>query len=296
MINFFVKFFKSFLNLFSIIIFNLNPYLGSILEKMFSNKKIPNYFDLKYNSLNMENILCQDLKPIPKNLFLCYKTKNINSMIIQDLKKNNPGWTINLYDDNECFNFILKNYGDKLAKTFNDISDGPIKADIFRICILEYYGGVYLDIDCKLLKPLDQIITPNLTFGCGSCYKINWVDPAFMFSSKGNPILKNCINLYKNVISQQKYSYWGYSIVFSLAYILKNFINIENKTKTYLLSNYNQNIKLFKHSAKITCKNLYDIFCSGKINFINLHYLYDENDKIILLHNPDYDSHNHCFK
>lgn len=99
-----------------------------------------------------------------------------------------------------CYNFIKSNYNNNLAQLFLSIKDGPIKADLFRICILYKTGGVYTDIDNIILEPLDSIINKECTFGVGASYLPNLLNPAFMFSTKENPILLECINLYENLI------------------------------------------------------------------------------------------------
>ena len=72
---------------------------------------------------------------IPKDIYVCYKDKNIPDSVIKNIKDKNPGWTVHFYDDNECYQYILENHGDKLAKLFKSIPDGPIRADLWRVCI-----------------------------------------------------------------------------------------------------------------------------------------------------------------
>lgn len=262
----------------------------------FTIKKIPKY--IKNNTqLATTDILC-DNNIIPKNIFLCYKYKQIPSNIINQIQQLNPLWNIQVYGDLECYNFINQYYDNELAELFNNIPDGPIKADLFRICVLYIHGGVYIDLDCVLLKPLEQIILPNSTFGVGGSYILNRVDPAFLFSTPNNKILFNCIELYKNTISKFPYSYWHYSIVFNMAYVLSKFIKIKNKSKTYILTNYKQQIQIFKETVGYNFNIIFKSLC----NLDDYYYLKccklenKSNSPILLLHSDNYNSMLHQLK
>jgi hypothetical protein len=229
---------------------------------------------------------------IHKNLFLCYKNKNIPLSIIKDLKDKNPGWKIKLYDDKECADFIFTNYGELMYNLFKSIKDGPIKADLFRICILHYYGGVYSDIDNIILKPLDEIIQKGCTFGVGASFMPGIVNPAFFYSTKNNKILYECIELYKNIISQDPYSYWGYSIVYNMAFILNQYLEIKNKSSIIDLPYYNQIIQFYKEDYSYTAFEFIKCAFNPEYNLLRYVYLFnDKDEKIIALHNPEYNNH-----
>ena len=94
---------------------------------------------------------------IPKVIYICYKTKNIPEYIIPNWKKLNPDYKIKLYDNQDCIDFLEKEFGSEYVDTFNYIKDGPIKADFWRCCIIYKYGGIYADIDIKPVKPMIKI-------------------------------------------------------------------------------------------------------------------------------------------
>jgi hypothetical protein len=258
------------------------------------------YLNLLYNPpyYSHSSYLKQDITEwshakIPKNLFLCYKHKNIPSSIIKDLKELNPDWQIKLYDDTESADFIHNHYGVIMYNLFESIKDGPIKADLFRICILHYYGGVYSDIDNIILKPLDEIIQKGCSFGVGASFVPGIVNPAFLYSTKNNKILYECIELYKNVISRDPYSYWGYSIVYNMAFILNQYLEIKNTSSIIELPCYNQKIQFYKEDYSYTAFEFIKCAFNPKYNLLRYVYLFDDNTdkKIITLHNPEYNNH-----
>lgn len=81
----------------------------------------------------------------------CYKkTKLIN--------KNH---TIKLYDDADIHNLIKKHFPDDI-EIVKKIEKGAILADVFRYLILYLEGGIYSDMDCMPLKPIDDLFNDHL--------------------------------------------------------------------------------------------------------------------------------------
>lgn len=66
------------------------------------------------------------------------------------------GFKYNFMNDNQIDYFIKKHFNNKIYKAFKALPLGVMKADMWRYCVLYKYGGVYSDIDSKLVKPLSQ--------------------------------------------------------------------------------------------------------------------------------------------
>jgi len=94
---------------------------------------------------------------IPNDIYITYKTKKLPNYIISNIKKLNPTYTIHLYDDNDCIKFLNKFFSPKFVKIFNNINQGMYKADLWRLCILYIYGGVYCDVDLEHIVPINKI-------------------------------------------------------------------------------------------------------------------------------------------
>jgi len=258
----------------------------------------PRYY--KTTDFKESDIFLESVNFIPKKIYFCYENKNINNYIIEDIKKQNPEWEVFFYDDKECSEFIHSHIGDKMGNLFDRIKDGPIKADLFRICILYFNGGVYSDIDHIFLKPINEIINIDATFGLGASLgydKGMFINPAFMFSTQKNKILEETIQLYEDVISKEIYKYWDYSIVYSLYFILKKYIKgIKNESCIVHLKEQNQKIQFYREDYKFDVKDI--INCIRSINCSLMSYIYfinEKNQKIICVHRPEYNSKNHSF-
>ena len=104
---------------------------------------------------------------------------------------------LDLYKDDKFLTNYLKN--PKLYK-WSYITDR------LRVLILRDYGGVYVDIDCKIIKPLDYCLdnlSDNIKFFCGarqtrsnrSCL----FEVAVIGSVKNGRITNAILNSYKNI-------------------------------------------------------------------------------------------------
>ena len=79
---------------------------------------------------------------------------------VETLKKQNPRFKHHLYDDNDCREFIKNNFKPDVLEAYDCLIPGAYKADLWRLCILFIYGGIYLDIK---YKPLNGFKFINLT-------------------------------------------------------------------------------------------------------------------------------------
>jgi mannosyltransferase OCH1-like enzyme len=200
---------------------------------------------------------------IPKKIFLSYKTKNIPEYILKNWSSLNPGYEINLYDNDDCKQFLLENYTKEHVRLFDFLQDGPIKADFWRVCVLYKYGGVYSDIDIQLLVPIDYIINiePYITFI--TCNSIGGtLNPHFIITEKENQLLKKCIDQYMyKWKSGEEYSYWGYSITGILYKIFQKYVSEDVSEGIYIDRKNKKNMII---SEVGSLNNLKEIYCSYK--------------------------------
>jgi len=86
---------------------------------------------------------------IPANLFQTWHTKNLPPLMrnaVKSLQLQNPRFHYQLFDDNDCREFIKNNYASDVLHAFDTLNPGAYKADLFRYCVLYKLGGIYLDI------------------------------------------------------------------------------------------------------------------------------------------------------
>lgn len=78
----------------------------------------------------------------------------------------NPSWSYKEYSDNECHDFIQKNFDSIIVNAFKCINPlyGAAKADFFRYCLIYHFGGIYLDIKSTFTADLSQLVQKNDQF------------------------------------------------------------------------------------------------------------------------------------
>ena len=86
---------------------------------------------------------------IPLNIYQTWHTKDLPPLMKNAVNKiiyNNPRFNYQLFDDDDCRNFIKDNFDSSVLNAFDSLIPGAYKADLWRYCILYKNGGVYLDI------------------------------------------------------------------------------------------------------------------------------------------------------
>ena len=145
---------------------------------------------------------------IEKNIFQCYWNRSGNPLIndlINKHKSMNPDYNYYLYDDKDMDVFVNKHYNGEISECYNKLNITVAKADFWRYLVLYKYGGIYLDRDSSIEKPLNQLIKEEdqaIITEEGNPY--NYVQWALIFS-KEHPILKKTIELVCDNIKNNRY-------------------------------------------------------------------------------------------
>lgn len=150
-----------------------------------------------------------ETREIPLKIYQTWKTKNLPEKMhesVNRLKEKNPEFEYNLFDDNECYEFIKANFNDGVAEAYNKIIPGAYKADLWRYCVLYVNGGVYLDIkysnvgDFRLKELTDkEYFMADLDESGSGIYN------AFMICKAGNPKLRKAIEMVTKNVGEELY-------------------------------------------------------------------------------------------
>jgi mannosyltransferase OCH1-like enzyme len=145
---------------------------------------------------------------IQKNIFQSWYTKELHPLIqekIDFIQKLNPEYSYHLYNDNDMDIFVNEHYSGLISECYNKLNIIVAKVDFWRYLVLYKYGGIYLDMDSTIEKPLNELIrstdeaiisaegNPNL-----------YVQWALIFS-KDHLILKKTIDLVVSNIQNNSY-------------------------------------------------------------------------------------------
>jgi inositol phosphorylceramide mannosyltransferase catalytic subunit len=137
--------------------------------------------------------------PIPKYIWQTWKTKYLDPHIqqrVQYMLSMNPDYEYHLLDDNDLDNFVYYEYEEspEIIECYERLNIIVAKVDFWRYLALYKYGGVYVDMDSTISKPLDDLIRPEdnaiISAEGNPGYFVQW---ALIFNA-GHPILKRAID------------------------------------------------------------------------------------------------------
>ena len=96
---------------------------------------------------------------IPTYIWQTYKTKelpNTAAQMRETWHTKNPGWNLELYDDEDIESYIKSTWDKKFHDFYIHLPLGVMKADLWRYLILTTHGGVYTDIDSICKVPINE--------------------------------------------------------------------------------------------------------------------------------------------
>ncbi|WP_415327697.1 glycosyltransferase family 32 protein [Chryseobacterium sp. MMS23-Vi53] len=121
------------------------------------------------------------------------------------MKRNNPEYRYYFYDDNDIQKFITEEFPPEYIENYNKLTIGAAKADFFRYAILYKKGGIYLDIDSAMTRPLRSLIKEKdsavISVERHPGLYVQW---ALIFE-KGHPFLKKTLELMLDNIKTHRY-------------------------------------------------------------------------------------------
>jgi mannosyltransferase OCH1-like enzyme len=184
-----------------------------MIQSLYHKKDLTKYnlYNEYKKKLKISYPLKKNYNPvIPLNIYQTWHTKNLPEKMFKTIKliKNlNPRFNYQLFDDNDCREFIKNNFDLKVLHTFDSLIPGAYKADLWRYCILYKNGGIYLDIK---YRPLNNFRFITMT------EKEHWVLDAdnfgiynaLMVCKPGNEVLLKAIN---KIVENVKNKYYGNS-------------------------------------------------------------------------------------
>lgn len=153
------------------------------------------------------NLLNSD-QNIPK---LIWQTAKDYSQIHNNSKKlikswftKNPGYQWLFMDDFRCENFIRDNFNKEFYDMYKALPLGIMKADVWRVCVVYAYGGIYIDTDCECIMPIDSWIQNNSLIVAEEVPCGDIANYAFAASPR-HPALLSAINRFVELYNSDTY-------------------------------------------------------------------------------------------
>jgi len=210
---------------------------------------------------------------IPQKVFYTFYTNKIwDTEIGTTMKtdiKNNPEFTFEFYNDDDCLLFIRKNFDERVLIAFQQLIPGAYKADLVRLLLLYVYGGVYIDVGHYLAVPLQDILGDHelvltedldLRYGHG---KHLGIYNAFIASIPKHAFIRECIDIIVNQVHNLNYGMSCWDItgphilgkVYKKYYPLKEGIHDNGKLKMIAFKKFDTRDIFFGNQILIYDKN-----------------------------------------
>lgn len=235
-----------------LIIFNLN---------LFTYKKIPK---------KTKNILYKTLS----NTIKIFRT-NYDLIVDKEMYKNcheewfrlNNNIEMLWFDNRDCDKF-MKTQNKRIYNAYKILIPGAFKADLFRLCILYKYGGVYVDSQTKPFISIKKII--KLAQNCSfisvldSEFSGGGIHNGFIISKPQHPFLKKCIENILDNVENKRYT--------------KHVLGVTGPICLYnSIYNFNNNINLGLN----ICNNQSLNFYLFKFSWGPYQYIYENNIRLL---------------
>lgn len=158
---------------------------------------------------------------VPKVIFKFYDGKVSDSIKYncdQVLRELNPDFSMIWFTKlSQCESFISKHFDKDVLTAFKTLKPVAFKIDLWRLCILYVYGGVYMDAFVTCFKSIKNIIQESnfkegekvfiTCLDCSSEYFLDQViHNGFFISERGHPFLLRTI---KDIVKNVQNRYYG---------------------------------------------------------------------------------------
>lgn len=157
---------------------------------------------------------------IPLTIYQTWYTKDLPPHMKKNVKRlisHNPELSYQLYDDNDCREFIRLNFAPDVLHAYDMLIPGAYKADLWRYCILYKNGGMYMDIKLSCIngfKLIELCESEHYVLDRDIHAIFNTPTPiynALMVCKKNNPFLLEAIH---KIVKNVENKYYGFSALY----------------------------------------------------------------------------------
>ncbi len=137
---------------------------------------------------------------IPKIIHYCWfgpkSMDKIHMKCLKSWKRNLPGFQFMKWDET---NIDVAHH--PFLKAAFEMKKWAFVADYIRLQKLYEFGGIYLDTDMLILKPLDELLSQDSFFGAENP---NFINCAIVGTKKKHSFIRECLSQYDNIPLNEK--------------------------------------------------------------------------------------------
>ena len=134
--------------------------------------EIPAYIPARYVTTTTTTTSRNNNSNIPKVIFISWFNRHLGRTLftsILTLLHHNPEYEFIFFNDDDIDEFICQNNAvdDTLRNVFSKVKAGAMRVDIWRLVVMQLYGGVYLDSDMSAVGMLPIGVDDSVVSGLG---------------------------------------------------------------------------------------------------------------------------------
>lgn len=166
------------------------------------------------------------IKIIPKIIHYCWfgngELPKLEKACIESWKKYCPDYEIKLWNEKN-FDYNALPY----TKQAYEVKKFAFVSDVARLQALYEFGGIYLDTDVEMFKPIEEFLTNNGFFGFEAD---DYIGTAVIGAKKNHEFIKTCLDYYANrqfIKSDGSYDYTS-NVQILTSILTENGLNLNN--------------------------------------------------------------------
>lgn len=141
----------------------------------------------------------EENKMIPKIIHYCWFGNALKSekmkFCMETWRKFFPDFEIREWSDKDLYLFENNSYVTEAYKA----GKWAFVSDVFRLYALYEYGGIYLDTDVEIRQSFEPFLRNGFFIGSEKTIDSKGIGTAVIGADKGNPIIKEMLDLYKDI-------------------------------------------------------------------------------------------------
>ena len=137
---------------------NLVKLLGYCFHAFFPKKRYA------LPSVDIPSLIKEDNSQIPKKIWQTNFSEMCTLPMFLNFKHNrslSPDFEYHYVSTEDRDEYVKAHSSERVYSAFKRLTDGAAQADLWRLLVLYNEGGVYMDIDATLVKPLSQSLNSN---------------------------------------------------------------------------------------------------------------------------------------
>jgi len=145
---------------------------------------------------------------IPKQIFRAWQTQTFHKKVQKRINKTikiNQEYDHIIFTEPQRDDFVIANFDKDIISAYKKINNVVAKVDLWRYLIIYKFGGVYLDMDASIEKPIRTFINGNddglVSAETNENLFLQWA----LFYRKEHPIMKKTIELAIRNINENRY-------------------------------------------------------------------------------------------